>query len=315
MKLSGPNVFFSFLCPNELGVPARWSAVTWLSTPSAISPFTALSCFVARCKYSLTHLTTGLKSGEHKRADDALSGHRLQGINAPRCPTATPSVHPWPRTTGQPQGIWLRSLRTCNSPMRYPEPERTPILPQGQKSRSGAQPGPTWEERLLGSGLEGSRLREYMHSAAWGLLRLELKEPWALLAGGVWRTKAHVPPPPTPGTCAVALFGPHCLGAGRWRCPRQVGRGKSLSTRPLQMASSHPPPGSAEQLLWVTRAVAMGYPTEEVGACVGWQELAAAELRPMGWGWGWAIKKAQVRDKSTLCHAELAGFSSISASL
>lgn len=88
--------------------------MTWLSTPTAISPFTSLSCFVAGCKYNLNHLTTGLESEEHKPADDALS--RLQGINAPRCPTATPSVHPWPRIARQPQVTWLNNLGTCISP-------------------------------------------------------------------------------------------------------------------------------------------------------------------------------------------------------
>lgn len=211
----------------------------------------------------------------------------MQGISAQRCPTATPSVHPRPRTAGQPQGTWLGSLGDLHLPTRDPEPGCTRSFPRGKSPAPGHNR--VRQERdisVLGSGLLGSRLLGYAHRAAWGQLRMELIEPCA--HSGRAASEEQRPtcfPPPAPGTCAVALFGPHCLGAGRWRCPRQVGHGKSLSTRPLQMASSHPPPCFAEQLLWVTRTVAMGYPTEEAGSMRGMAGACGLLIRgPRGWG-------------------------------
>lgn len=130
-----------------------------------------------------------------------------------------------------------------------------------------------------------------MHSTAWSQLS-RWNRVHAL--GGQQRLKNKGPraSPTRAIMCAEALFGPHCPvrdagGArGRWAV---VNRSPPAHSKWLPR-----PTRFAEQLLWVTRAVAMGYRTEEAGACVGWRERAGCWAEAHGGG-GWAIKKAQVR--------------------
>lgn len=180
-------------------------------------------------------------------------------------------LSPHARVTHQPHP---RPRSTCP----YPS---VPVLPPGTSVRAGS--GERW---MLAYWAPVWKIPGSWGYALSSVGVMEPMEPCARSrrAGGVWRTKAHVPPPPAPGMCAEALFGPRCpvrdAGGG---CPRQVGRGKSLSTRPLQMA---PPPrpvpqsscyGLPGRLPWVTG------PRKRERAWDG-GSVRAAEPRPTGVG-------------------------------
>lgn len=203
---------------------------------------------------------------------------------------------PHPSTRGLARPVILKWPGSAAWGPLSPHAPYTPASPKTQKhvplpQRPSSATGHKCPRRVrgemdvsvLGSSLEDSRLLGYALSSV-GVM--EPKEPCARSrrAGGVWRTKAHVPPPPAPGMCAEALFGPRCpvrdAGGG---CPRQVGRGKSLSTRPLQMAPPpHPVPQSScyglpGRLPWVTG------PRKRERAWDG-GSVRAAEPRPTGVG-------------------------------
>lgn len=134
---------------------------------------------------------------------------------------------------------------------------------------------------VLGSGLGGSRLLGYaQHSVE----PAKPMEPCARSrpAAASEEQRPTCLPHPRHHVCRGFVWS-SLSGAGRWRCPRQVGRGKSLSTSPLQMASPPHP---------VRRTVAMGYQ----GGCHGLPDRGSGSVRgmagacgllsrgPRGWG-------------------------------
>lgn len=122
-----------------------------------------------------------------------------------------------------------------------------------------------------------------MHSTAWSQLsRWNRVHTCSRRAAASEEQRPTCLPHPRHHVCRGFVWS-SLSSAGRWRCPRQVGRGKSLSTRPLQMA---PPPHP------VRRTVAMGYQ----GGCHGLPDRGSGSVRgmagacgllspgPLGWG-------------------------------
>lgn len=200
----------------------------------------------------------------------------MQGISAQRCPTATPSVHPRPRTAGQPQGTWLGSLGDLHLPTRDPEPGCTRSFPRGKSPAPGHNR--VRQERdisVLGSGLLGSRLLGYAHRAAWGQLRMELIEPCA--HSGRAASEEQRPtclPHPRPARvrwlCLVLTVWVRDAGGarGRWAMVNRSPPAHSKWLPPIpHLVSQSSCYGLPGRLPWVTQP-------RKRGACVGWQELA-----------------------------------------
>lgn len=200
----------------------------------------------------------------------------MQGISAPRCPTATPSVHPRPRTAGQPQVTWLRSLRTCISPRATQNPD-------------ARDPSPGPKVPLVGT--TGSNKRETLaywapsgrfqapgicaHSAAWGQLRMERMEPCA--HSGRAASEEQRPtclPHPRPARvrwlCLVLTVWVRDAGGarGRWAMVNRSPPAHSKWLPPIpHLVSQSSCYGLPGRLPWVTQP-------RKRGACVGRQELA-----------------------------------------
>lgn len=136
-----------------------------------------------------------------------------------------------------------------------------------------------------------------MNTAQRGSARLERMEPCARSRWAVSEEQRPTClPHPRGARCAEALFGPYCLGAGCWRCPRQVGRGNS----PAHSKWFFSP------LTLFCSAVAMGYQ----GGCHGLPDRGSGSVRGMAGacgllsrgpqGWGLSYKEGPgKRRKST----------------